>query len=95
VLLINTGSEVLELTLAVLVIAFPDETVGVVTIVIGTDAPAPRLKNMQVTVPLVLIGGPVHILAGVTETKFTPPGSTSVTMTLEAAFGPLFVTSNI
>ena len=73
---------------------FPAEIVGVVTIVIGTDALVPRLEIRQVTVPLVLTGGPVHKLAGVTETKFTPPGNTSVTMTLEAVFGPLFVTSN-
>ena len=93
-LLVKTGSEVLELTTAVLVMALPDELVGDVTIVIGKDAPDARLEIIQVTVPLVLTGGPAQILAGLTERKLTPAGSTSVTVTAEAVFGPLFVNCN-
>ena len=93
-LLVRIGSDVIELIEAVLLIVPPDELVGLATIVIGIDAPAATLENIQVTVPFELTGGPVHTFAGLTERKLTPTGSASVTTTLAAESGPLFVTCN-
>ena len=82
--------------LAVFEIARPPEALVVdVIIVIGTDAPIARVEIVHVTVPFVLTGGPEQTLAGLTDTKFTPSGSTSVTTTVVAVLGPLFVTCKL
>src|SRR4051794_5987015 len=60
-------------------------------------APAARLAMVQLIVPLVPAGGVVQLNAGplfcVAETKVIPAGSGSLTTTLDAASGPMLVTT--
>jgi hypothetical protein len=78
------GSPVGELTLAVLV---REPLAGAVTVtVILLIWPLANVPNVQLTTPLVLTPPPVA------ETKVTPRGNVSVTVTLLALDGPKFVT---
>src|SRR6187549_1740902 len=62
---------------------------GVTTIVMTAVAPTDTLPILQLTVVV-----PLHApCVGVEETKATPAGSGSLTVTFVAAAGPLFVTA--
>ena len=81
-----TGSDVVLLTLAVLLIV--PAVFGVTSMLMVTLAPLARVPRLHVTVvaPLQL---PV---LGMADIKVTLPGNVSVTVTFLAEPGPLFVT---
>ena len=84
----RVGSVGVPVTLAVLLKA-PAEG-GITTIVTVALAPLPRLPSAQTTVDV-----PLHApWLAVADTKLTPP-SGSVTVTLVALFGPLFLTVRV
>lgn len=85
----ETGSVVVEATIAVL--DSEPTTVGVTTIVIVAPAPLARSPIAQVTI-VVPLHEPTDELA---ETNDTPAGNGSETVTPEAASGPLFVTASV
>jgi len=90
VLLMSLGSVVEAATETVLVIN--PAVLGVTTISIRAVAAFANVPRLQVAVPLNSEQVP---WLGVAETKVTLGGSTSVTVTPEAASGPLFVTVTV
>src|SRR5205809_5364319 len=88
VLFAGFGSASLPLTVAVLVMV--PAVAGAVALVVNVAlAPAARLPTEQVTVPAEF----VHpVLA---ETKVTPAGRVSVTVTPVAGLGPLFLATTV
>src|SRR5882762_9735860 len=88
VLLAVFGSASLPATVAVLVIE--PVVAGVVTLmVIVALAPAARLPTVQVTVPAEFVQPELA------DTKVTPAGRVSVTITPVAADGPLFLATMV
>src|SRR3989442_1667601 len=91
VLLAGFGAGSLPLTVAVLVmvpaVAGAGGLMGIVAL-----APEARLPTEQVTVPDALVQVPWLALA---ETKVTPAGSGSVTVTPVAGDGPLFLATTV
>ena len=78
-------------TVAVLVIV-PAVAGAVTSMVIVALAPEARLPTEQVTVPEALVQVPWLDDA---ETKVTPAGRVSVTVTPVAGLGPLFVATTV
>src|SRR5260370_276690 len=88
VLLAVFGSGSLPLTVAVLVMV--PAVAGAVALMVNVAlAPTARLPTEQVTVPEAF----VH--PELADTKVTPAGRVSVTTTLVAALGPLFVATTV
>ena len=86
-LLAVLGSAVVALTLAVLV-TVPAVVGAVALMVMVALLPEARVPTLQVTVPELLAQVPCVELA---ETKVSPEGRVSVTVTPEAGLGPLFL----
>jgi hypothetical protein len=89
VLLPDVGSLVVLVTLAVLAMLPACAGAVTVTVMTGAVAPAAKAGRVQVTEMLALFVQ-VHP-APLAETNVTPAGSVSVTETLAASDGPLFV----
>ena len=91
VLLAAFGSGSLPLTVAVLVMV--PAVAGAVTVMVNVElAPEARLPTEQVTVPEALVQVPWLEDA---ETKVTPLGRVSVTVTPVAGDGPLFLAVSV
>ena len=87
VLLAGSGSGVGEATVRVLVMSPP--AVGVTTTVKLLAPPLGRVPTLQTTLP------PRLTQPGEAETKVTPAGKASVSVTLEAEAGPRLVTVSV
>ena len=85
-LLPGLGSAVVALTVAVLVTFTPAEPDAVAVIVRVALAPLARVPIVQI--PVLLL----YSAVGLADTKVSPDGRTSLTITLVAALGPLLVT---
>ena len=84
ILFVLFGSPVGEVTLAMLV---SEPLAGAVTVTLKlVTCPLARLPKVQVTTPTILMPPPLA------DTKVTPAGKVSVTVTLLALDGPKFVT---
>jgi hypothetical protein len=95
VLLVRFGSEVEEVTVAVLLITVPAAVpVGTFRTTEKLAVPVARLASVQLIVPVPPGAGVVHDHpdAGVIELKMVPVGVVSVRVTLVAVLGPTFLT---
>ena len=92
VLLRRLGSEVVEVTVAVLEIVVPSGVLGLTwtTMVNVAVAPLARDEVVQLTVPFVPTGGVVQDqpAGAASDWKVVCGGSGSLMVTLTAAFGP-------
>src|SRR5258707_989019 len=100
-LLAGFGSVTGDETVAVFVIVEPFATVAptLSTIVKEAEAPFASVASVQLTDPVPPTAGFAQVNAGpvacVSDTKVVPAGSASVSVTLCASFGPLFMTVTV
>src|SRR5260370_42375796 len=98
VLLLGFGSAVVELPVALFVIIVPFATVAptLYTTVKEAEAPFASVAIEQLTVPPLPTDGFMQVNAGpvacISDTKVVFVGTASLSMTLCASLGPLFVT---
>ena len=96
VLLAELGSEIAELTVAVLLTAVP-AAVPAVTFkaTLKLAEPAAKLGSVQLMVPVAPTAGVVHDhpAGGVTDTNVVFAGVVSVRLAVVAVLGPAFVTT--
>jgi hypothetical protein len=94
VLLAESGSDVIEATVAVLVIVLPPAPFTVANKVMVSDAPADRdPKEIVRLFPLFALHVPLPVEAH--ETKVTLAGRLSVTTTVCAGPGPALLTASV
>ncbi len=93
-LLVGSGSDVVDAiaTVFVSVVAWAGAVTMIVNVVLD---PVFQVARVQVTEMLRLLLQPQPPLDGVTDTKLTPAGSVSVTLTLLAFDGPRLVATTV
>ena len=94
VLLDESGSDVVE-TIVTVFVRDAGWFGAVTTTVNVVDAPVPQAARLQVTEVFPLLAQVQPPLDGVTDTKVTPAGRVSVTVTFAASEGPLLAASTV